>query len=227
MTEVSTASRAELEQLMAELHSAHLVNLTGLGTAELVKALNGSAAAASAAIRNAGHNVAVAIDRIVPRLRTFGRLIYLSEAHHGQFRLLSQQNSELGFVTEAISQTFSAPDFLPATTAASAEEDQLAGAADVLALELTSHDCLIGISGAQESPYLDAVMKSAHRSGALTVRVCNSTAGISTGTSANEDKILLSLPWKMPPRAKVDDQARSAGQPPKRAQHSGDGVWEP
>lgn len=130
----------------------------------------------------------------MPRLRNFGRLIYLSEANHGQFRLLSQQSSELGSATETISQTFSASDFLSAIPAASAEEDQLAGAADMLALELTSQDCLIGISGAQESPYLDAAMKSALRSGALTVRVCNSTAGISTGTSANEDEMLLALP---------------------------------
>lgn len=147
-----------------------------LSTLEMVKAINAEDERVAKAVAVELPQIARAVDAIAERMRAGGRLIYMGAGTSGRLGVLD--------AAECM-PTFNIPDGLVigiiaggdvALTQAveNAEDDAEAGAQEILALNITENDSLVGVAASGQTPYTMSGMVEARRHGALVVSVaCN------------------------------------------------------
>ncbi|HYH52065.1 MAG TPA: N-acetylmuramic acid 6-phosphate etherase [Acidimicrobiia bacterium] len=165
-------SRLDLGGLVTEQVRPELADLDLRPTPELVRLMASEEAAVSAAVRRAAPDIATAIDAIVARLtdRPEGRIVYVGAGTAGRMGVLDA--AECG-------PTFNAADKFVALMAGGpeavtkpkegAEDDPVAGAAELLALGAGPSDAVVGISASGRTPYVLGALGAAREVGALTV----------------------------------------------------------
>jgi N-acetylmuramic acid 6-phosphate etherase len=135
-------------------------------TRELVGLLNTEDATVAGAVAEAGDALATAIDAIAEQLARGGRLIYVGAGTSG--RLAALDAAECG-------PTFgSRPGEVVAVIAGDdedAEDDRVAGVADLAALAVGGDDVVIGVSASGSTPYTLAALEAAGEAGALRIAV--------------------------------------------------------
>jgi N-acetylmuramic acid 6-phosphate etherase len=142
-------------------------------TAELVDLINRQDLAVPSAVRLAAPAIERAVDSIVERLSQGGRLIYVGAGSSGRLAELDAFECVATFgvdENEVIAVVAGGLDAQP-LDAAAAEDDDEAGAADVLSLTLSEHDVVVGVSASGETSYVTGALRAAGRAGALTVAV--------------------------------------------------------
>jgi N-acetylmuramic acid 6-phosphate etherase len=135
-------------------------------TRQLVGLLNAEDATVAGAVAEAGDELATAIDAIAERLARGGRLVYVGAGTSG--RLAALDAAECG-------PTFgSRPGEVVAVVAGDAEDaedDRIAGVADLGALGVGADDVVVGVSASGSTPYTLAALEAAGEAGALRVAV--------------------------------------------------------
>ncbi len=142
---------------------------------QLIDALVEDQAVAVDAVRAARLQLAAAVAAAVPRLAAGGRLIYVGAGTSGRLGL--QDAVELW-------PTFSWPPEraiallaggMRAVTLAveGAEDDEPQGAADLLAVQPTANDVVLGIAASGRTPYVLGALRGARAVGALTIGIAN------------------------------------------------------
>jgi N-acetylmuramic acid 6-phosphate etherase len=135
-------------------------------TRELVGLLNTEDATVAGAVAEAGDALTTAIDAIAEQLARGGRLIYVGAGTSG--RLAALDAAECG-------PTFgSRPGEVVAVVAGDdedAEDDRVAGVADLAALAVGGDDVVIGVSASGSTPYTLAALEAAGEAGALRIAV--------------------------------------------------------
>jgi N-acetylmuramic acid 6-phosphate etherase len=142
-------------------------------TAELVDLINRQDLAVPSAVRLAAHSIGRAVDSIVERLSQGGRLIYVGAGSSGRLAELDAFECVATFgvdENEIVAVVAGGLDAQP-LDAAAAEDDDAAGAADVLSLTLSEHDVVVGVSASGETAYVTGGLEAASRAGALTIAV--------------------------------------------------------
>lgn len=152
-----------------------------LSALEIVQVMNAEDATVAAAVRAALPAVAEAVEVIAARLQNDGRLIYVGAGTSGRLGVLD--------AAECV-PTFSVPPTLvqaliaggPAALVQAiegAEDDREAGRADLLALDVTAKDAVVGIAASGRTPYVIAALEAAAESGAATIGIsCNAPAPV-------------------------------------------------
>jgi N-acetylmuramic acid 6-phosphate etherase len=171
------ATRPLRKQLMStERISPRYADLDAWGSADMVTAMWDGQMAAVAAVRPALPDIARAVDAAAVRLGDTGRIVYVGAGTSG--RLGVQDGSEL-------SPTFSWPFERivfqmaggPAAllrSAEGAEDDAVAGGAEMDAHAVSANDVVIGIAASGGTPYTIAAIRRARERGAVTIGIaCN------------------------------------------------------
>ncbi len=152
-----------------------------LSALEIVQVMNAEDATVAAAVRAALPAVAEAVEVIAARLQNGGRLIYVGAGTSGRLGVLD--------AAECV-PTFSVPPTLvqaliaggPAALVQAiegAEDDREAGRADLLALDVTAKDAVVGIAASGRTPYVIAALEAAAEHGAATIGIsCNAPAPV-------------------------------------------------
>lgn len=152
-----------------------------LSALEIVQVMNAEDATVAAAVRAALPAVAEAVEVIAARLQNGGRLIYVGAGTSGRLGVLD--------AAECV-PTFSVPPTLvqaliaggPAALVQAiegAEDDREAGRADLLALDVTAKDAVVGIAASGRTPYVIAALDAAAERGAATIGIsCNAPAPV-------------------------------------------------
>lgn len=152
-----------------------------LSALEIVQVMNAEDATVAAAVRAALPAVAEAVEMIAARLQNGGRLIYVGAGTSGRLGVLD--------AAECV-PTFSVPPTLvqaliaggPAALVQAiegAEDDREAGRADLLALDVTAKDAVVGIAASGRTPYVIAALEAAAERGATTIGIsCNAPAPV-------------------------------------------------
>ena len=135
-------------------------------TRQLVGLLNTEDATVAGAVAEVGDQLAAAIDAITERLARGGRLVYVGAGTSG--RLAALDAAECG-------PTFgSRPGEVVAIVAeddGDAEDDRVAGVAELAALGVGADDVVVGVSASGSTPYTLAALDAAGEAGALRVAV--------------------------------------------------------
>jgi N-acetylmuramic acid 6-phosphate etherase len=155
----------ELDELTTESGGSSDADYELRPTLELVELINAGDATVPEAVGAATVDVARAIDAIVERLATGGRLVYVGAGTSGGLAALDAEECET---------TFSAtPGQVIALTAdgAAAEDDREGGARAAAAAAISAADAVVGISASGRTPYVVGALQAAADTGALTIAV--------------------------------------------------------
>jgi N-acetylmuramic acid 6-phosphate etherase len=130
-------------------------------TAELVGLINDEDRTVAGAVANATESIATAIDAIVERLESGGRLVYVGAGSSG--RTAAADAAECG-------PTFSTDRIVAVTTEEeAAEDDAAAGANDLAALGVGEKDVVLAVSASGRTPYTLSAVEQAAKAGAFTI----------------------------------------------------------
>jgi N-acetylmuramic acid 6-phosphate etherase len=142
-----------------------------LTTLELVELMNREDASVPAAVGAEAAALAAALDDIVARLASGGRLVYAGAGTSGRIAELDAEECEGTFGT--------APGQVVALVAGSgaassaereaAEDDSTAGRRAVESLGVSAADTVVGVSASGRTPYAVGALEAAAEAGALTV----------------------------------------------------------
>jgi N-acetylmuramic acid 6-phosphate etherase len=130
-------------------------------TAEFVGLINDEDHTVAGAVADATESIATAIDAIVKRLESGGRLVYVGAGSSG--RAAAADAAECG-------PTFSTDRIVAVTTEEeAAEDDAAAGANDLAALGVGEQDVVLAISASGRTPYTLSAVEEAGKAGAFTI----------------------------------------------------------
>lgn len=162
--------------MLTESRNPRTMDIDQLPALEILRRINDEDAAVAAVVRDALPQIAHAVETITARLRDGGRLIYAGAGTSGRLAMLD--------AVECVPTFSTAPEQVQALVAGGAwalthavegaEDDRAAGRADLLALNPTRQDAVVGIAASGRTPYVIAVLEAAAEVGAATIAVsCN------------------------------------------------------
>jgi N-acetylmuramic acid 6-phosphate etherase len=125
-------------------------------TADLVRLINAEDATVADAVARASDEIAAAIDTIVGRLRSGGRLVYVGAGTSG--RIAAADAAECG-------PTFSTDRISAVTTETEADEDD----AELARLDAGPDDVVLGVSASGSTAYTLGAVERARQAGAMTI----------------------------------------------------------
>jgi N-acetylmuramic acid 6-phosphate etherase len=162
-----------LDDLATEASNPLADDLDVRPTLALVELMNGEDATVPAAVAAAAPEIAEAIDAIVERLETGGRLIYAGAGTSGGLAALDAAECESTFSTPPgqVVALVAGAGSSSALERDAAEDDADAGAADAGALGVSAADAVVGVSASGRTPYVLGAVRAAADAGALTVGI--------------------------------------------------------
>ena len=142
-------------------------------TAELVALMNREDAAVPGAVGEIAAELAEAIDAIVERLRSGGRLVYVGAGSSGHIAALDAGECEATFSTDPgqVVALVAGAGLGSAEEREAAEDDGEAGSRAVEELGVSGQDAVVGVSASGRTPYVVKALEVAAAAGALTVAV--------------------------------------------------------
>lgn len=156
---------------LTEQENPRTAHISSLPTEEIVSLMNQEDAGVAGAIARVLLEVTRAIDEIVKRLETGGRLFYIGTGTSGRLGVLDASECPPTFgVSPELVQAIIAGGYEACYRAVEAsEDDAAAGANDLQARGFTKADALVGIAASGRTPYTVGALQYARELGALTV----------------------------------------------------------
>ncbi len=148
-------------------------NLDRMSALEIVRLMNREDAKVAPAVRRALPAIARAVDAIVTRMRSGGRLIYVGAGTSGRIGILDASECPPTFgVPPSLVRGVIAGGRKAITKSIEGAEDRAAdGARDLRQLRLTRKDSVAGIAASGTTPYVLGAIAYAKKRGALTIGV--------------------------------------------------------
>jgi N-acetylmuramic acid 6-phosphate etherase len=164
------------DDLLTESRNPRSESIDTLNALELVRLMNSEDVQVVTAVAAEAESIARAIEWAAKRLERGGRLVYVGAGTSGRLGVLDAAECPPTFSTPPEMVVGLIAGGAPALTRAveGAEDDPVRGAADIIALEVTDNDLVIGIATSGRTPYVLGAVAEARRRGAATVGVaCN------------------------------------------------------
>lgn len=138
---------------------------------EIVRIINDEDARVAGAVERELPNVARAVEAIVPRLQSGGRLIYIGTGTSGRLGVLDASECPPTFgVSPELVQGVIAGGYDACHRAVEAsEDDRAAGGRDLDARHVSDADAVVGIAASGRTPYTVGALEHARGLGALTI----------------------------------------------------------
>jgi len=158
------------EQLGTEARDAAGAALDLRSTTELVELMSAEDATVPDAVAAAAPVIAELIDDVAAKLAAGGRLVYAGAGTSGRLAALDAVECQTTFSVPAgrVVALLAGQGLSTAAEQEAAEDDAVAGARDLGALEISMADAVIGVSASGRSPYVRGVLEAAAARGALT-----------------------------------------------------------
>ena len=158
---------------LTEQENPRTAQITSLTTEEILRLMNEEDARVADAIAQVLPEISRAVDGIVARLSTGGRLFYLGTGTSGRLGVLDAAECPPTFgVSPEMVQAIIAGGYEACYRAVEASEDDAeAGARDLAARDFTGQDVLVGIAASGRTPYTVGAVEHARQLGALTLAI--------------------------------------------------------
>jgi N-acetylmuramic acid 6-phosphate etherase len=162
---------------LTEQQNPSTADLDSLGTVDLLHRINDEDRRVAWAVEREIDSIAAAVDAIAERLRAGGRLHYFGAGTSGRMGVLDASELPPTFSTTADLVVGHIAGGERALTAAveAAEDDERAGADEVIAGNIGAADAVIGLSASGTTPYVLGALRAARVRGALAIAVANSS----------------------------------------------------
>lgn len=158
---------------ITEQENLNTSNLSSLPLREIIRLMNDEDSLVASAIGLVLPEVAQAVEGIVSRLKTGGRLFYIGTGTSGRLGVLDAAECPPTFgVSPDLVQAIIAGGYEACSRAVEASEDDAeAGAKDLQARGFNKSDVLVGIAASGRTPYTVGAVKYARLSGAFTIAI--------------------------------------------------------
>lgn len=145
--------------------------IDALPTDEMLRVINAADQDVATAVEREIPNIAVAVDRIVERLESRGRLFYAGAGTSGRLGVLDASECPPTFNTppELVQGLIAGGDQALRHSIERAEDDPEQGKRDLIERSFSSKDALVGIAASGRTPYVLGALKHARDLGALTI----------------------------------------------------------
>ncbi|MFI5272898.1 MAG: N-acetylmuramic acid 6-phosphate etherase [Ktedonobacterales bacterium] len=166
----------QLSALPTEQADPATADIDRMSALDIARAMNAADATVAAAVAAELPAIAAAIAAIAARLRRGGRLIYAGAGTSGRLGALDALECAPTFnvAPEQVVGCIAGGTFALGQAAEDAEDDALAGAADLERLGIGPRDVLVGITASGRTPYVLGAVARARQAQALTVGLaCN------------------------------------------------------
>ena len=162
---------------VTEDHVADRSDLDLLPTLELIHLINDEDAVVAGAVRRSAGELAAAIDAIVLRLGTGGRLIYVGAGSSGRLAAVdaAECGPTFGIPPEQVIAIVAGGAAALAVAQEAAEDDGTAGARDLADVGVHARDAVILLSASGSTPYVLGAARAARGAGALSVALVCAT----------------------------------------------------
>jgi len=158
---------------VTEVRAEEHADLDLQSTRGLVELLNDEDAKVPTAVRSAAGPLAAAIDAIVQRLEDGGRLVYVGAGSSGRLALVdaAECGPTFGLPPGQVLAVVAGGSEALAVAQEAAEDDELAGEADLAAIGVGPPDAVVAVSASGTTPYVLGAARAAGSAGALTIAV--------------------------------------------------------
>lgn len=158
---------------ITEQENLKTTNLSSLPVREIIRLMNDEDALVAQAISLVLPDVERAVEGIVSRIRTGGRLFYIGTGTSGRLGVLDAAECPPTFgVSPDLVQAVIAGGYEACYRAVEASEDDAdAGGKDLQARGFTKQDVLVGIAASGRTPYTVGAVNHARRCGAFTIAI--------------------------------------------------------
>lgn len=170
---------------LTEQENPRTRELSSLPTADVLRLMNEEDAGVAVAVGRVLGDVERAVEEIVKRLSSGGRLFYVGTGTSGRLGVLdaSECPPTFGVPAELVQGIIAGGyDALSRATEAS-EDDRAAGVRDAEARGVTGRDALVGIAASGRTPYTIGAVEYARRLGAFTAAVTCVPGSLITGAA--------------------------------------------
>ncbi len=167
--------------MLTETPNPRTMNIDQLSTLEMLQVINEEDARVAAAVSRVLPAVAQAVDAIAEKLRAGGRLFYVGAGSSGRLGVLDAAESvpTFGVEPDRVQGILAGGDTALIHSAEGAEDDHDMGRRDLLAVDISAGDVVVGIAASGHTPYVIGALEAANERGATTVAVsCNEPAPI-------------------------------------------------
>ena len=156
---------------ITEQENPRTTNLSSASTAQIVELMNEEDALVAPAVSRVLGDVATAVDGIVERVKSGGRLFYIGTGTSGRLGVLDASECPPTFgVSRELVQGVIAGGYDACYRAVEAsEDDEDASRVDLEARGFTGKDALVGIAASGRTPYTVGAVNYARSLGAFTV----------------------------------------------------------
>lgn len=151
------------------------MNIDSLSTLEMLRVINDEDKKVAYAVEKELENIARAVDIIVEKLKSGGRLIYLGAGTSGRIGILdaSECPPTYGTPPELVEALIAGGKQAIENAVEGAEDDKEGGVRDLRALDFTKDDVLVGITASGSTPYVLGAVEYANSIGAKTIGISN------------------------------------------------------
>lgn len=167
-----------LQHLQTEARNPASARLDELTSVELVDLMSAEDATVAAVVATQRREIAQAIDAVADRLARGGRLVYAGAGTSGRLGVLdaaecpptfqAPPGQVVGLIAGGTGAMFQAVE--------GAEDDPSLGEKDLVALNFTATDVLVGIAASGRTPYVIGAVQHARKVGAFTAAIVCTTA---------------------------------------------------
>jgi len=172
---------SELERLVSEDRNPRSMDIDLLPTIDVLRRINEEDGNVPAAVSKVIPEIAAAVDEIVKAFRKGGRLVYSGAGTSGRLGVLDASECPPTFSVpeEMVVGLIAGGDHALRHPIEGAEDDVEQGRKDLIEINLSANDVLVGIASSGRTPYVIGALNYAKSIGAKTVALsCNPGSAI-------------------------------------------------
>jgi N-acetylmuramic acid 6-phosphate etherase len=145
--------------------------IDALSTEQMLRVINAADQEIAAAVEREIPNIAAAVDSIVARIESGGRLFYIGAGTSGRLGVLDASECPPTFNTppDLVQALIAGSDRALRSSIEAAEDDPQQGRRDLLEKNFGPHDALVGIAASGRTPYVLGAIRYARSVAALTI----------------------------------------------------------
>ena len=162
-----------LENLLTEQRNPESSKIDTLPTSDVLRIINNEDRKVAAAVSAAIPQITKAVDGIVDRFRSGGRLFYIGAGTSGRLGVLDASECPPTYSVpyEMVQGIIAGGEAALSKATEASEDDPASGERDIKARGFNAKDSLVGIAASGRTPYVLGAVRSARNMGALTVGI--------------------------------------------------------
>jgi N-acetylmuramic acid 6-phosphate etherase len=167
----------DLSRISTEQRNSRTADIDTLPTLEMLQVINKEDALVAPAVAEQLPSIARAVDGIVERIRSGGRLLYIGAGTSGRLGVLDASECPPTFNTPPglVVGLIAGGDHALRHAVEHVEDSPEAGVQTLREAQVTRLDTVVGIAASGRTPFVLGAIAFAREQGALTVGICNSS----------------------------------------------------